>query len=1463
MKLNKLALIFILLLVLLVGMASVSAENIDNNYFASEISSNISAHDEMDVESIDDNNKLSSFNDNPISSGKTIVVDEIERDHNEMTSSTIQVAINSAESGDTIIINGSSYVHCHFIVDKKLTIISNIGTELSPCSSNKISSHQGIFYLTPEASGTIIDGFTFNDKQAILTDENGYGILVNGASDVIIRNCFVSTGDVADSIRLENAKNTIIENVAVYNSISGIKIVNSQNIKLRNITAKNCENGIIFAGSSNILINESNIFSNNLGIATGEGCSNINILYNNITKNKHSGVNLASSDIINILSNYIAQNKLGVYVNCNIVKIIINGNFFKQNTLYDIYNDYRVRNLVDKTDPKNWIAHEDLEIINNNYMVGLNERPVYTNSYEYVGKNRGDYSYDAVNDVFTKVGDGKGDYINLKSVSFLGYLFEVNEYVECPSIFHNYPNYWYNGDYRLQLSEITKNGVGTYSISIVDSSGNVATDLSSVPVVFFLNKNDKTVNPKEGDVYKTVWMKNGTATVKFTAQDFNETGNILLASLPGADTKNIYNNPYRSLSIPDSDIPGNVMNTTIEVADLNTYPSGVQYLTATLKDEQGNLLAGKTLLFTINSATYSIKTNDAGQASIKINLAKEKTYPVTIAFEDDESYTNSSAKANVVVKKESTSIASSDAAMCPNLGEYYSITLKDSASKVIANQKVTFTVNGKTYTATTNSKGQAKVYLKFTTEKTYKITIKFNGNNRYKDSSKTNSILVKKSSKTATLTAPKVTIPPKTDKSYTVTLINAVNKNGVSNQLITFKVDGKTYTAKTNANGQASIKVKFTTMKSYSVAISYNGNNYYKKASATGTITVAKTPTTFQASNVVLTPKSQKAYTVTLKTTSGSVLANQKITMAINGVVYAKTTNSKGQASLTIGLARENRYPIVLNYNGNDIYAASSLTKYVTIQKTVTLITASDKTFSKDLDKYFTATLKDSSGNALANQKITVTFNNINLTQTTDAKGQAKINLDLNKAGSYDIVLKFGGNDIYKESFTTNKITITNNTDIVYVDPNLSSDEIQVILDGCDAGSNVEFLGDSYKDISLTVNKALNIYTLNETVMNGKPNIPVLNILSSNINVSNFIIVANSNSGIIINNSNYVALFNNSISNRLDESKMDEYMASTLVLPGYGIGIYNSNNVNVQNNDVTRFESGIFMQDSSSLAIENNTLKENNYGVKYGFGVSNTQITNNEIVDGIGLYTMEVPEGPRGYGIFLNNSAVNVSITGNNINWNHLGISVDANHSTGIVIMRNHISDNVLEGIRFNAGYDLAENAVEPIVTDNAIYRNARGPSMMILGELSANPEGIYGPGQWNDSLKLKIGPNWYGKNVIVTWDYETGIVGYGTMCPRIKTDPIAFDEVVSLGSGKYSVTFFKNGEIASNLAKFELYACLNNQTEVVFDVINGVGTFSFDAGSFKESGNFIGISSGSIFDESRMFNHFYTLNLN
>ena len=174
-------------------------------------------------------------------------------------------------------------------------------------------------------------------------------------------------------------------------------------------------------------------------------------------------------------------------------------------------------------------------------------------------------------------------------------------------------------------------------------------------------------------------------------------------------------------------------------------------------------------------------------------------------------------------------------------------------------------------------------------------------------SAKTSNIVVKYSSKTAKLTVPTVTIPPKTSKSYKVTLKDGGGK-GIAKQKITVKINGKTYTKTTNSKGQVAIKVKFSKLKTYKAAATYKGSKIYKKASASGKIKVAKTVTKITAPNVSVLPKQSKAYTIILKTSAGKTLSKQKITIKLNGKTYNKKTNSNGKASVSFKSAKEKVY---------------------------------------------------------------------------------------------------------------------------------------------------------------------------------------------------------------------------------------------------------------------------------------------------------------------------------------------------------------------------------------------------------------------------------------------------------------------------------------------------------------------------------------------------------------------------
>ena len=1387
---KKIVLISLILFILISSIGAISASDIkeinaDDNMAIDETvseSNEINQIDEIDeIDQINEDTKIENVNNEGSSQeneimvedskelklessnlqGSTIIVNGSAR--NQMNNPTIQNAIDNANAGDTIKITGTVYEHCHFIVDKPLTIISEVGTKMTPCPSNyRGSGTYGLFFINENASGTIIKGFALTNT---INEYDCYGILVRGASNVQIINCTTNT-TYADGIRLENTENVTINNTISKQSYVGINIVNSTKSTItKSKMMNNSVSGISIINSTKTTITNNTISNgSNTGVYVGEGAFNTTIHTNNITYNKHTGINMSSAEYVYVINNFIGFNRngddytstagAGVYVNCNITKVEILGNYIRQNGLYGVLNDYRTRNMnADR-------LAETLEINNNNYYMGHTERIAYHIEYKpYAG---GAYTYNSENDAYINVGEGNGNYDIDKSVIYLGYAFYIDETICGATLFKAPSTTWGSNNYRLSISELSQVRKGVYQISIVDKDGNIAKEISSIYVAFYLNKDNDKAEPQSGDVYKTVLMQNGTATAEFEGTLYKESGNVITAVFPGLYER-YQNCPYGTYNVADSDIPGTYSQTKISVSNMNLVPQSGEYFTATLKDDKGNPVANEKISFKISgfSTTYTKTTDANGKAQLQINLASEKTYTITANYAGSENYNKSSAKATVTIKKQSPTITSSDMKLIPKSGEYFTISLKDANKKPIAGKKVTFTIGSSTYTKTTDANGKAQLQINLASEKTYTVTIKSPATNQYNAVNKTNKITIKAGSKAVKLSAP----------------------------------------------------------------------------------------------NAKFVPKSGKDYIVNLKDSNNNPIADKTISITLGTKTYDKITDENGNAKLQINLASEKKNNITVKFAGDDIYSSASAKATITIEKGNTNLISYDRTFINKSAQSFAVTLKDYEGNPMANKEIDFIISSKTYTKTTDANGIAQLTINLANAKNYKIISRYNGDSQNKAINKTNTITIKEGVGESYIDANLANEEIQRILDGSPEGYTAKFLGTAYNGINLIINKSQNILSEVNTVLNGKDGEAVITVNADNVNLSNLIINANSTigegNGILVNGSKNVNILNNTIKNILDSNKIDDYNNGSTLLPGEGINILNSSQVKIVKNNVSSFESAFYAEYSDDLNISENEFALSDYGIKYGFGNANTEIKNNSIIDNIGWYVMDVPEGPRGYGIFLNNSAVNITISQNNISNNYMGISIDANNSTGIVITSNLIADNSLEGIRFNAGYDLAENAIEPNVTDNAIYRNAEGPSMMILGEMSANPEGIYGAGQWDEELRLKIDPNWYGVNSLRTWDYDSGIVGVGTMCPRIKTTTIRFNEIASIGPNEFSITFYKNGEIASNLASFDIYATLNRntdkETEVHFHVINGTGSFSFDDDKFLSGTNTIEISVGSL----------------
>ena len=173
-------------------------------------------------------------------------------------------------------------------------------------------------------------------------------------------------------------------------------------------------------------------------------------------------------------------------------------------------------------------------------------------------------------------------------------------------------------------------------------------------------------------------------------------------------------------------------------------------LVITLKDEKGEALSGEEVTVDLNG-TKTYTTDENGQVKIATGSLVPNTYNVKISFAGNDYYLGSDATAEVTVKKATPKItASAKTFTFEDKTKKYTVTLKDNNGKALKNTKVTLKVNGKSYTATTNSKGVATFKLsditkgkKLTKKATYNAVISFAGDKYYNKVTKNVKLSVK------------------------------------------------------------------------------------------------------------------------------------------------------------------------------------------------------------------------------------------------------------------------------------------------------------------------------------------------------------------------------------------------------------------------------------------------------------------------------------------------------------------------------------------------------------------------------------------------------------------------------------------------------------------------------------------------------------------------------------------------
>ena len=299
-----------------------------------------------------------------------------------------------------------------------------------------------------------------------------------------------------------------------------------------------------------------------------------------------------------------------------------------------------------------------------------------------------------------------------------------------------------NGDVLIKAT--ATNGTDDLSInnpaiSIANNTVTKANDkvVASSITLFELESERGVLAPSNPIDIKDNNVVDGAKTFDFEIAGLNDGSGI---NIPQGGSINT--NGTSSVKVATT-IVAKAMTTTTVNTKINGKNAGKNFA-ITLKDSNGNVLANKQVMISLDGKIYKCTTNANGVATVKIALSKKGTYPVVVSFLGDDKYNGSFAVAKVKVNPQKVKLTvTKKTYKASKKTKYLYATLKATNKKAIKGKKLVFTVNGKKYTAKTNAKGIAKIKVKLSKKKTYKVTVKFAGDNTFKKITKKGKVVIK------------------------------------------------------------------------------------------------------------------------------------------------------------------------------------------------------------------------------------------------------------------------------------------------------------------------------------------------------------------------------------------------------------------------------------------------------------------------------------------------------------------------------------------------------------------------------------------------------------------------------------------------------------------------------------------------------------------------------------------------
>jgi len=417
----------------------------------------------------------------------------------------------------------------------------------------------------------------------------------------------------------------------------------------------------------------------------------------------------------------------------------------------------------------------------------------------------------------------------------------------------------------------------------------------------------------------------------------------------------------------------------VVIADVD-YGNGF-VIEATLTGVNSAPLSGNVIV-TVAGKEYTVKVTDGKGIATGDRLAAG-TYAFAAAWAGDDNY-------NIVTENGDFKVNKIDSSVAVNVnnikvGEELTITVNVPSD---ATGDVTVSVDGKEYKVAIEN-GKAVKTIAGLKADDYTVTVKYAGDNNYNEATADAEFSVSKiSDYNMDISVPEI----KEGVNSTIGVDLPKDATGT----VTVEIDGKKYTANV-IDGTANVIVSGLSAGDYNITTVYSGDAKYDSMTKKGNVTVIPNiNVNLDVSDVEMFYHDGSRLVAKLTDFQGKPIVNATIYFSINGVIYAKTTDANGTASMGLNLD-SNVYPVTVTYNGSAFY--SKISKNITVTINSSIIADDLVKMYQNATKFY-AKFMGSDGKVLANTQVRFNIHGVLYTKTTNNDGVADLSIML-RPGNY------------------------------------------------------------------------------------------------------------------------------------------------------------------------------------------------------------------------------------------------------------------------------------------------------------------------------------------------------------------------------------------------------------------------------------------------------------------------------